>query len=271
MTESYKLFKQQADCIPGWEKMTKTQLANGYCDADEAGDDIKRSQYYSALMCTYWYMVPYMKRQAKGLNLDSDEFVSWLAESLNVAFKYRRWRDPSQEISKKTNAVELIINRSIYSTQQRYYAMFAKQKRAGEYSKLSVDFAVENQMELIESLLVKDDSKDLLEPVTPIIEHFISEDKIFDAFVVDCIINEETVFQRKNDYSFSLACLTRSIKHLDNDYADYFSYRYQVSLDKVKKVIDLIQSYDDKFSVRNKIKKSLAKMKYNKEVKGLLC
>ena len=46
----YNTYYQYARNIPNWESMSKTDLANAYCDAEEKGDEEGKNKYYSALM-----------------------------------------------------------------------------------------------------------------------------------------------------------------------------------------------------------------------------
>ena len=55
--DMYKDFVNAASGLGDYQAISKTDLANGYCDADEANDEIKRSQYFAALMLRYWYKI----------------------------------------------------------------------------------------------------------------------------------------------------------------------------------------------------------------------
>lgn len=90
--ELQKRFVQEAEGLGDYQLLTKTELANGYCDADEAGDEVKRSQYWSALMLRYWYKIYEWIQNSKSCKLQPEDFIDWLHNSLYDAFYYRSWR-----------------------------------------------------------------------------------------------------------------------------------------------------------------------------------
>ena len=104
--EMQKLFMQDAQKLGDYQLMSKTELANGYCDAEEAAVAARaqgnealaalyedtRSQYYSALMLRYWYKIFEWAQNSSSLHLELTDFVDWLSDSLYVAFYYRLWR-----------------------------------------------------------------------------------------------------------------------------------------------------------------------------------
>lgn len=106
INEIQKAFRESASALGDYQALSKTQLANGFCDADEAAQrakeandqaqfseyDALRSSYHSALMLRYWYKIYEWQKNSDTLNLEPEEFVDWLTDSLYVAFYYRTWR-----------------------------------------------------------------------------------------------------------------------------------------------------------------------------------
>ena len=99
-------FASDAARLGDYSLMTKTELANGYCDADEAAElareannesevqrqESLRSSYYAALMLRYWHKIFEWMQNSASLHLESTDFIDWLSDSLYVAFYYRTWR-----------------------------------------------------------------------------------------------------------------------------------------------------------------------------------
>ena len=114
--------------LGNFQSLSKTQLANGYCDADESQDYVKRDQYYSALMLRYWFKIYEWNKTSASSRLEIEDYTSWLAESLNVAFKYRSWRiQQINYLMTLTDQTKSLID--VSSTRNRYYQYYNKDKR----------------------------------------------------------------------------------------------------------------------------------------------
>lgn len=109
LDELKKSYTSSASLLGDYSSMDKTELANGYCDVNEAlaklrkenpiSPDIrklqdKESAYFSALMLRYWYKIFEWMQDSSSLNVSSEEYADWLMDSLQVAFRYRAWRYP---------------------------------------------------------------------------------------------------------------------------------------------------------------------------------
>ena len=143
--EIFDNFVRSAEQLGDYQAMSKTELANGYCDADEVNDPTKRDQYFSALMLRYWFKVKEFAEHSQFARLELDDFVSWVSESLMVAFKYRRWRDPSHPLSKDPDGPQKVFNQALFSTQKRWLNHFNKIKRRVNYVAESIDHWYSNQ------------------------------------------------------------------------------------------------------------------------------
>ena len=84
-------FMRCAEGLGDYRLMTKLELANGFCKADEEHDEEKRSEYWSALMLRYWYKIFEWAENSKSCKLQLEDFVDWLNNSLEDAFYYRSW------------------------------------------------------------------------------------------------------------------------------------------------------------------------------------
>jgi len=174
-------FIRDASALGDYQLMTKTELANGYCDADEASQrataagnisdashfEILRSAYFSALMLRYWYKIFEWQKNSSTLNLELSEFVDWLHDSLYVAFYYRTWRYELEAIVKEghfieykldkegntipnpyywlvdVNAPDKIINRCCGSMRGRVFQYHNKDKRKANTQTYSLDSMLE--------------------------------------------------------------------------------------------------------------------------------
>lgn len=181
--EMQRVFIEDASHLGDYQLMTKTQLANGYCDADEAAQQAKaagdmktfnekealRSSYHSALMLRYWYKIFEWHRNSATLNLELSDFVDWLHDSLWVAFYYRTWRYEFEAVVKEgqfieykldkdgnkirnkyyyvvdTNAPDKIINRCCGSMRGRVFQYHNKDKRKANTQTYSLDTMIEDK------------------------------------------------------------------------------------------------------------------------------
>lgn len=181
--EMQRVFIEDASRLGDYQLMTKTQLANGYCDADEAAQQAKaagdmetfnekealRSAYHSALMLRYWYKIFEWNNNSATLNLELSDFVDWLYDSLYVAFYYRAWRYEFKAVVKEgkfieykldedgnkirndyyyvvdTNAPDKIINRCCGSMRGRVFQYHNKHKRKVNTQTYSLDNMIEDE------------------------------------------------------------------------------------------------------------------------------
>lgn len=229
LSELQQSYILEASFLGDYRAMSKTALANGYCDADEAyfkaleaninSDKFKtlRSAYFAALMLRYWYKVIEWSQNSKSLCLDYSEYVQWLAHSLYVAFYYRVWRyeyeaivrhgkfiswkldDDQKLIPNKyyykidNNAPDKIINRCCGSMRGRVYQYLNKDKRKIDTQIYSIDQLEE---ELGDSFQDKNSftefSSELESGAFCLVQELLKRGEVIEAIIVDGIINHDT-------------------------------------------------------------------------------
>jgi rubrerythrin len=238
LKEIFDAYKECANRIEGWTHMTKQDLANGYVDEEERGNIHKRDSYFAALMCKYAYMVPYLYEKSKSSRLEIEDMVYWVAESLMIGLKYRRWRDPSFAISKDPKAVEKIFNQCITSTRQRWYKYFNQEKRRDDYNNLySLNDLLEDFGDSEECMNVVDDSLYTSETelsCRQMIDRYVSEGKIVKAFIVDGICFFNSFKEEKDDKGikheqFNEKRLALHLHNLDDKFESYFMEKYHIN------------------------------------------
>lgn len=224
LDEIKKTYLQYANNIQNWKTMNKNELANLYIDNEH--DDLKRNWYFSALMLRYWNVVLKFIRDSKFLHLDDDDFTSWLSESISIALKYRRWRDPSFSISKDPNGPDKIINRCIFSTRMRYYQYYNWSSRCINYGPASFE-SIDRQIELYgdsaEALTQNHDTVEI-SSADELIHYFINKHDIITAIILDFIAFQ---FSMK----LTMRTLSRDLNIFltnNSNYKDYFIKRYNV-------------------------------------------
>lgn len=257
----YNGFLHQANKIPNWVNMTKTQLANGYCDADESGNIIVRDRYFSALTCKYFYLVPLIYEKSKTLLIEIEDTVSWLTEGILKALNIKIWRNPD---SKYYNNAEPIINRCIDSIR---YMNF---KNANlHHTKLNYN------------CLYLDDYCNVEDPNTPdenevcdsIVKQYIKSSKILSGVVVDLLCYDDTF----SGNSFNNLKLVRRVNESFNNktYYTYFADKYGIEPVKVEQAFNDVAKNFCLRIVKKKltgvVNDTLNDLRNNPDIRSLLC
>lgn len=316
MTETllfmYKNFLNAAKGLPNFIDGQKedvpydiTELANGYCAAEDAGDEVKKNQYISALMIRYWHMVSVLYEQSKSTKLEITDMVDWVYEGLMKAFSYRSWLDPNKAISKDEKGAEKCFNQCITSIRGHYYQRFNSDKRKINYLPLdsldTPDYESEEGISVnrIETL-VGDNGNYSPKMCESIINKYIKDNKLLEALIIDgiayrdsfdlksysevikknsedeeemseAVITEDTVV---NHYAVEFNT-RKLVKHLTSifdseDFAKQLSQQYHISLSDLLEATTKFKSLTCK-RMNKLISKTLNDLKYNIEVQSELC
>lgn len=235
--EMQKAFQEDATALGDYQAMTKTELANGYCDADENalkakadGDfdqaeeyEMLRSAYYSALMLRYWYKIFEWQKNSYTLNLDPTDFVDWLSDSLYVAFYYRMWRYEYQAIVKEgkfieykldkngnkipnsyyyitdPNAPDKIINRCCGSMRGRVFQFHNKDKRKIDTQTYSLDSMIDEEGDyaINYSGAYTEDNRPYTHGAYSLVQMLLDRGETLEALIVDSIAYQDTFKKQK--------------------------------------------------------------------------
>ena len=287
--DMYKDFVNAASGLGDYQAISKTDLANGYCDADEANDEIKRSQYFAALMLRYWYKI-YEWSKEKNLRMDVEDFVYWLSDALigkYGAFTYRRWRDPKNKLYNDPDGPDKVINRALYSTRNRHYDYINKDKRRANYYTYSADESIELHGDSADVLQVVDDSG-ASRPYDYLIQSYIDQNKILEAVVLNNILYEQVFDDRtmkektgmidqnrhpvvieRHSSEFDFKKLVKSIRYINDKYIENFLEKYdltptaEVGLLKVRALSSKC--------LNQKVKSAMASLSMDGELRSLIC
>lgn len=192
LEEIRRTYLKFANNIPNWETMNKNKLANLYLEHEHS--EPERSYYFSALMCRYWSNVYKFYRTSKSTKLDISDFTSWLAESFFVAFKYRRWKDPSNKLYNDPQAPDKVINRCIYSTRMRYYQYYNMDKRKLNFQTDSIERQLESfgyRANVYKYMSTVDGSEEDAR-CKDIITYYLSKENFLLAIILDLICFSDT-------------------------------------------------------------------------------
>ena len=217
-------FMSEAAGLGDYSLLTKLELANGYCKADEEGDELKRSQYWAALMLRYWYKIYEWIQNSKSCKLQPEDFVEWLHNSLYDAFYYRSWwweykakvehgkfiqweldeegnKIPNPVYYKTDpNAADKSINYFCAARRGKEYQALNKQKRKANVLTYSLDA---NQEAVGDSALEEAGCYETIDHsniVQYIVQKFINQGRSIEALILDGIANHDSFKETKTSH-----------------------------------------------------------------------
>lgn len=279
-------YTRSAEGLGDFRSMTKTELANGYCDADDVGDEVKKDQYFSALMIRYWFAIFDYANDSQFSRMELEDYSSWLSEALTIGLKYRRWRDPSHPLSKDPDAVDKVFNRSILSTRNRWLTHLNKHKRKVNY----VADSVERQIEVFEESahVLTEHTVDIgvKGPTYSIVQTYINNDKLLEALIIDAIAHQDTFDQklagikkiqdeeesyslRQYDYDLNNRKIVKLLNTMDKGYLEYLESTYRINKEKLTNLIARISKIPN-FKLYKYIERTISSMRDNKELIAIL-
>lgn len=270
-----------------------TELMNGYCQAKDAQDQIKMSQYISALFVRYWHVVVMLYQQSLSTRLDFDDIVAWVYEAFEKAAYYRSWLDDSKAVSKSPKGAEKCINQCITSVRQYWYKHFNQDKRKVNFIASSLNDYLpctgpdDAPMTVLDT--VEDTSEgNIVNAGRDIIQNYINNNQLFDALVLDGILYQdcfkdstsvEIVGQDEegNDIEithynseFSAIKLKKHLKTIDDAFIDLFVDTYDADREAVKAAADEIKTWS-KAQLSRKVERAFKSFRNNREIKDWLC
>lgn len=259
----FRKFKVYASLLPvDYQTVDVGVMADAYCRACDAGDDMEKNKYISGLMLRFWYTIKKMQEKSPGLNLDLDDFADWLYEAIEYACKYRKWQDPTNKVN-----AQQAINQCIETIRlQHYYEMnLDKHKVNYQQDLVRLDApAAENNSRLTVGDILEDtnDSNEVKQSQdTDVAEQIVQEqldnNKVIEAIILDTIAFNDVYKDEKqvveafddegNPYKYTKHSLSfwpfkciQLLSSLPDDYVKYFAKRYEVdqtALDMAVKTI----------------------------------
>jgi hypothetical protein len=245
--------------VKPYEQYSIDELANAYCDAVDANDEVLKDIYISALILRFWYTIDKMyKANTVAPSLEHEDFFWWLYEAIEYACKYRGWRDPD----KKLNAQQC-INKCIDTIKlQKYYDLrLDKRKVVNHCCSLDTplggdgDEAGKTIGDMLESEEFVDDHT--TDDAILLVQSYINRNKIIEAILLDNIAfndvqkhfkqtvkttNSDGEAVKYTEYSseFWPYRLIQIVSKLPESYKGYFMNRYNISEEKLSAILEVI-------------------------------
>lgn len=287
LQDIYNTYVSLAKILGDYQAMTKTELANGYCDADEAGEETVRSAYFSALMLRYWYKIFEFQKDSPNVGLDLDDFSSWLSEALMQALNARKWRDPDNKLYEDKNGPDKVINMWCSTIRLRHYYQFNLDNNRANFGCDSIDRQIEaygDSAECMQQCTV--DSHDEI-GIKGLINDLFKRNKILEAIIVDSIVYQNTwktikstvtyfdeVLQKdkkapKEVEEFSKRSLLEFLSNINKE-ESYYVNTYGIDRNMFSLVANKLSSLP-RTKLNSLLNKTLANLKDSEGVKAYLC
>ena len=243
-----KPLNREANMIPNWTFMSKTQLANGYSEAELKNDTQGMSHYFSAIVCKYWGFIPYFCNANKTLSYDT--CYNWIVDGIMKGLRYKRWQDQESKLSKDIDGAKKVFDRCIWSVMNQYYVNLNRVNNKIISKAISLDALIDmrdvpedilniskaslyeevNEYEKLENESIVDD----------IINNYITKQEIFKAMIVDTICYQNS-FTNENtkEEAFSKNLVVRNINSIRKEdyYINYFCEKYKLNKDETKESV----------------------------------
>lgn len=300
LEEIKKLCIKSASCLGDYQKLSKQELADGYCDAVEDNDEDLRDHYYSALVLRYWFKIGKYYAQSRASGFSIEDCYDWLNHSLMYALEHHPWRNPDNKLYKDKNGADKTINRCIISTRLINYQHANTDKGKMKAISSSLDSLMDdngdcviktNAMECSDSSSLTDD----------IIKDFVSNDKIKEALIIDGICNQDSFREmtekktisaysyidydedgnevtvevpeesyKSNSAQFSTKKLVSHLTNMNDNFITYFCDNYCIEKSRLEEeYCDLKKMGSTK--INKLITKTLSSLKNSDYLKGILC
>ena len=259
--------------VKGYQDLTKSQLANGYCDAEEAGDETLRSAYFGALCLRYWYKIFEWNINSSSLGLQITDFVDWLVDGINDALYYRSWRPLRHENGLTGPWIE---NPQYKAYREKWMAehpddvdgdpdaadrsinFFLGAKRGKEYQAANKDkhkanfggncYSIDNTYdEEGHSMLDRNEALACggpeLSVITDIINNYLSRGKAIEALIIDAIANGDSYKQNKTKDTR----VVRSVDLEGNETIEEEKFYRYISVFDARRVVKHLNEIDETF------------------------
>lgn len=230
-----------------YEDLSVNELADKFCQAMDNNDKTNKDVYFSALMLRFWYKIGRLYNKNDTLNLNKDDYYSWLVDSLLMACApdNRAWqKDPT------LNAQQVVFKILATRFEAQAYYEANLQKNLGKNNCASLDdtFQSDEGDATLGDVVEDPKGSELAANSTAlsIIQSYLNRNKITEAIILD-VIAFRNVFRttkkivktdttKYTEFSTSLWRheLVQEISTLDDTYITYFTKNYKVDMDAFK-------------------------------------
>ena len=268
MLDEYKqIYQENADLVPGWKKLSKSELANLYIEHEN--ESIANS-YFSALMCKFWNLISHYYYK-QGIKIASEEdCYNWLITGITLALNKKVWKDPNNNLYKDPKGPEKAMMVCIMSDRANFYQYAKYDKRNINYSSLSLE-----ALEEISSdgffIPYYDNYITLVDYIKNEVEKAFKSKDYFYAYFLDLLFNFNLIVEdpSTNSYNISISKFNKQFNNIDESYLKQFSIIYSIDIDEVIKAFNAIRNIPQ-YLVHVNINNILNKLRKDEQLFSLL-
>lgn len=233
LAEYKELFRQSAECIPGWKKIDKNDLFRTYCELKDKGDPMT-DHYLSAVIYKFWYMLTTnFYNQLLKIASEEDAY-NWLIDSVLYVTDHRPWENPENVLYNDPKGPEKAMSVKINSLKTNYFVSLTRDKRKANKYVYDIEDVT--------------DAEDYMDEGNDFVIHardislYVVKDIILDDWKVlkylECFILDSIVTLDECQESFTN--LVRHLRRLDPIYLKGFSETYGIPYEEVLKAKEWI-------------------------------
>lgn len=245
------------DAKPAKEIIAK--MLDGYCDACDKGDEVRKNMYIAGLMLRFWYVIGKLKEKCPGLGLDDNDFMAWLFEAIEYACKYRKW-----QVDETVNAQQC-INQCIETIRKQHYYEFNLDKHKANYNTISLENPMDEDGKVtLGDTLIDEATEDAAKmrdgdsAAREIVQMYLNRRKIVEAIILDTIAFNDTqkvtkqtkkgIDEEGNEYKYTTSTsefwafkVVQLLGKLPETYEEYFLNAYSINPDEFKAALEAIR------------------------------
>lgn len=263
--ENKKTYLEFASNIRDYEKISNTELANGYIENE---NNSLVNNYFAALIIKNWVTIYKLKSSVSFFrNITHEDCYEWLVQGILFVLKYRKWLDKSSALYQDPEAFDKMLTITISHVRIANLSYLSRKDRIKDNYSYSLD-------EMKENIDFDFPHNDLDTSNTDrIVQYYIDHNKIFNGLIVDLLCYSDTqIYDEKlKRLRFSLFKLNLNLSLLNNKYIETFVNKYinvdSQDLINIRNWVNESKSYKVAGKIRTTFKKIRDDLCNNKELK----
>lgn len=266
LRDYYNVYFNEATRIPNWESLTKTQLANKYCEENDKRNIKVRDGYFASLVCKYFYLAPLIYNKNKSIFHSVEDALSVVAEGILKGLNSKKWLEVGYKLYGNERGAEIYINKCITNLVAGMYYESNQNNQKANYSCTCVE----------DMSSLNCDSNYVEEPSTcdDVIRYYIKKSDIIKAIVVDLICYDDSFY--KNELNNRKLMLRMNEIYKDRTYFNYFAKRYLVKESSVERAFknitkDYCERYIKEGLLKKVVKDTIDELKSSPTIRGMVC
>ena len=243
LNEYKDIYKQSAELIPNWKKISQLELAKKCSKHDSL-----YQSYLSALILKFWHIIDRNLYRDKGL-YDETEAYNWYINAILVVINSKPWDDPKSSVYNDPKAVEKILNTCVNCDRANWFQASNRNKRKINHGIGSLDLLSEEYGDSFVPDYLKKEFE--YESYKELVISYFKKQQYLMAIIIDILANDIQVDSIENDRVL-VNLIKKSIRTLPDSYVDHFATDYELDKDSVRKAFSIVDKMSDT-KLRNSI------------------